>query len=555
MHEVAHRVIEAVAEPAFVVGRQRQLVGRAGHLGAQHERVLGIHDGPLGQSVGQFLRVRGIPLVELIVAGDEDCSRPPARAPGAPGLLPHRRQRPGETVEDDRVQAADVDAEFQCVRRRDPEQPSARQVLFELAPLLGQVAGAVCGHQGLTTSIAAPVAAAVVGVEVGEPSARVRGDELRAPTTARERERLMSGADESRQEIGGFDVPRPARARMHVEQRSLPTGEHAFGTRRAVVVDRVDRPSAQRRCELARVADRCAREAERRRGAVVLAQSLQAPENVGDLATEDAAQGVELVDHDVAQPHEERRPLLVRREDADVQHFRICQQDVGVLAGPGAVVAVRVAVVGDGAQSGDEPGPQRSKLILRECLGGVDQQCGVAPAGDHRFDDRDLVAERLARRSAGCDDHARSGAQAIDGRRLMCVQLEDVPRPQARDDLVVHGLDGLGVVGVARRDHLAVHETAGQLGVRGERVERGARVHRLHGTYRVGQVGAAARALRWGRVDFSATGAWRRPRSLRRARRPRRQLGGSRHPRSGSSHCVRRRDRCGARCERAGRRR
>ncbi len=148
VHEVPHGVVEAVAEPALVVGRERQLVRRARDLGAQHERVLRVHDRALGLTVGQLARVRGVPLVELVVAGDEHRRRAAAGASGAAGLLPHRRERAGETVEDHRVEPADVDAELERVRRRDAEQPAAREVAFELAPLLGEVAGAVRGDAG-----------------------------------------------------------------------------------------------------------------------------------------------------------------------------------------------------------------------------------------------------------------------------------------------------------------------------------------------------------------------------------------------------------------------
>ena len=50
MHELAHGVVEPVAEPALVVGRERQLVRRARDLRAQHERVLRIDDRALGRA-------------------------------------------------------------------------------------------------------------------------------------------------------------------------------------------------------------------------------------------------------------------------------------------------------------------------------------------------------------------------------------------------------------------------------------------------------------------------------------------------------------------------
>ena len=67
---------------------------------------------------------------------------------------------------------------------------------------------------------------------------------------------------------------------------------------------------------------------------VVLADASQPAEHVRDVAAEDAAQRVQLVDHDVAQPHEERRPPLMRREDAHVQHLGVGEHDVGVACAP-----------------------------------------------------------------------------------------------------------------------------------------------------------------------------------------------------------------------------
>ena len=303
---------------------------RARDLRAEHERVLRVHDRALGRAAGELGRVRDVPLVELVVAGDEHGGGPPVGAPRAPGLLPHRRERAGEAVEHDRVEPADVDAELERVRGRDAEQPAARELELELAPLRREVAGAVRGD-----------ARAEPGLDLLEARARVLRDELGAAPAARERERRVTGAHEPGEQLGGLDVGRPARAGVLVEQRSLPAREHALGARRSVVVDLLDRQPAQLARELAGVADRRAREAERRVRAVVLADAPQPAQHVRDVAAEDAAQRVQLVDHDVAQPHEERRPPLVRRQDPHVQHLGIREHDVGVLAGPRAVVGGR----------------------------------------------------------------------------------------------------------------------------------------------------------------------------------------------------------------------
>ena len=89
---------------------------------------------------------------------------------------------------------------------------------------------------------------------------------------------------------------------------------------------------------------------------------------------------------------------------------------------------VGVTVEGDRAQAGNEPRAQRAELVLGERLGREDEQRGVAAVGHDRFDDRNLVAERLPRRGAGRDDDARSCAQLVDRLGLMRVEPLDAAR-------------------------------------------------------------------------------------------------------------------------------
>ena len=148
LDELAHRVVEAVAEPAFVVGCERQLVRRARDLGAQHERVLRVDDRALGRAAASA-RAGARRTTGRAGRRRRRAPRPTRRPvrPARPGLLPHRRERAGEAVEHDGVEPADVDAELERVRGGDAEQLAAREVAFELAPLLGQVAGAVRGDR------------------------------------------------------------------------------------------------------------------------------------------------------------------------------------------------------------------------------------------------------------------------------------------------------------------------------------------------------------------------------------------------------------------------
>ena len=104
--------------------------------------------------------------------------------------------------------------------------PSSRPLdrsLLELAPLLGEIAGAVRGD--------ALAACRAVAVVVEAAARACCGDELGAAAAARERERLVPGAHEAGEQLGGLDVRRRARARVRVEQRPLPAREHALGAR------------------------------------------------------------------------------------------------------------------------------------------------------------------------------------------------------------------------------------------------------------------------------------------------------------------------------------
>ena len=237
-HELAHGVVERLAEPPVVVVGERQLVRGARDLGAGHERVGGVHHRGLGRTVEQLAWMPGVPLVELVVAGDQHRGGPPGAAPGAPDLLAHRRERAGEAVEHDRVERADVDAQLERARGDDAAERPVGEPGLELAALLGEVAGAVRRDVGRGSRRAARPRATM--------RARLRGHELRAASAAGERERLVTVLHEAREQHRGLDVGRRARAGVLVEQRSLPHREAALGARCAVVVDRLDRQPAQR---------------------------------------------------------------------------------------------------------------------------------------------------------------------------------------------------------------------------------------------------------------------------------------------------------------------
>ncbi len=117
-----------------------------------------------------------------------------------------------------------------------------------------------------------------------------------------------------------------------------------------------------------------------------------------------------------------------------MQHLGVREQHVRVRAYPRAFVGRRVAVVGGGDEIGDQPLAERAQLVLRERLGREHEQCGVVCAVDHRLDDRQLVAERLAGRGTGRDDDAAPVAERVDRVGLMRPQRVDAAFAQAGRD-------------------------------------------------------------------------------------------------------------------------
>ena len=64
------------------------------------------------------------------------------------------------------------------------------------------------------------------------------------------------------------------------------------------------------------------------------ADASQAPEHLGDIAAEHAAQHMQFVDDDVPKTLEVGAPIGVHRQHAHVQHFRIGEQNVCVRTRP-----------------------------------------------------------------------------------------------------------------------------------------------------------------------------------------------------------------------------
>ena len=220
-----------------------------------------------------------------------------------------------------------------------------------------------------------------------------------------EHDRARALADELGEQVGGLGEHGAARAELLVGDRRVPHRDRALGDRRAVALDDGEVVEAgQALGELARVADRGARHQEARLGAVGAGDAAQAAQHVADVRAEDAAVDVRLVDDDDREVGEEVRPRRVVREDPEVEHVGVGEDDVGVAADRRALLARGVAVVDREPRVLDAERVERARLVLGERLRRVEvERAGAGVAAEH-VERGELEAQRLARRGAGGDD-------------------------------------------------------------------------------------------------------------------------------------------------------
>jgi hypothetical protein len=230
--------------------------------------------------------------------------------------------------------------------------------------------------------------------------------------------------------------------------------------------------------ELAGVRDRRAGADEDRVGAIVGADPSQAANEVRDVAAEEAAVGMQLVDDDEPQVLEELEPLRVVRKNRRMEHVRVRDHDLPGRAHDAADVRRRVAVVGvrlqaDVGRLGERA--QLHELVRGQRLRGEEVERPRRLVLRDRVEDWKVVAERLARCGRRHDDEVAPPRRRLVRGRLMRVERIDAAAAERVDDPPVHGL---GPLRVSRGPRL-------ELAVRGdERREQG--ICQEHGDRLVG---------------------------------------------------------------------
>ena len=201
-----------------------------------------------------------------------------------------------------------------------------------------------------------------------------------------------------------------------------------LAARRAAGGDQFDRLPDDAFGQLPRVADGRGAAQKPRPHAVERGQPAQTPQHVGEVGTEDAAIGVQFVDHHEAQPAKEPFPLRMVRQHRGMQHVRVGNDQPRAGADRAASGRGRVAVVGGHRQRQPRfpyQAVQLVALILGQRLGREQVQGAGVRVFDALLQDRQVVGQRLARGGGRDQHHVAAGTGQLEAALLMGVPRGD----------------------------------------------------------------------------------------------------------------------------------
>ena len=395
---------------------ERQLEGGRPQVRQQHVQVVRVEACFLGRPLEQELRMVDDVLVDRRSRGDQDRharSLPPA---GPAELLPGRRDGSRVAGKDRDIEATDVDAELERVGRDDAEDLAVAQAVLDRPSLGRQVAAAVAAD------------AAARAVALAQGLAQAGQQQLDRDPRPPEHDRLAPGAQEGQCPALGERDGRATRTAGGLHDRRVDQDDVALAGRCPVPIDEPCRSPGQHRGQLARVPDRRRAAHDHRVRAVVGADPEQPPQDVGDVAAEHPAIGVQLVDDDDLELLEQLEPLRVMGEDRRVEHVRVGDHDLAGGPDRRADRGRRVAVVGrrEDGQAGRRRKPaELGHLVLAERLGREQEEGARGRIVDDRLEDRDGVAQRLARRRRGDDHDVVAGVDGLHRLGLVDVRTLD----------------------------------------------------------------------------------------------------------------------------------
>ena len=238
-----------------------------------------------------------------------------------------------------------------------------------------------------------------------------------------------------------------ANAQLAIDHGRVIEHEMPLAHGRAVFGDGGDLAPGQLGGQLHGVGDGGAAQDEARVAAVKRTQAHQAAKHVGQVASEHAAVGVQLVDDDIFEIFKQLDPPGMVREDVGVQHVRVGDHDVASLPDGLARGGLGIAVIGIGFDvhaKGLDHIIEAADLIGRERLGGEEVQGARVVVFQDGGNHRQIVAQGLS--AGGGGDHHKVAPllRQAEALRLVAVQPVDAARAKhlakARVHIVRQGL-------------------------------------------------------------------------------------------------------------------
>ncbi len=356
---------------------QGELRRGGAEVGCQHIRVVRVEHGRFDRAPENRLGMVHQERVERVVAGHQDGQSALSRASRTPCLLPEGGPRARPPGQHHGVEAGDVHAEFEGVRRRHTEHGAGAQGGLELQPVLREITGPVRRDP-----------AREVRVDIVQQAAGGQGDDLGPAPGPHESQRAGSVDHEVGQQVRGLRGSRPAYRCAVLSagggQRGLPRREDGASRGRAVVRDRYDVRADEAGGRDLRLGHGRGGEHEHGRRAVARAHPPQPAEHRRDVRSEHSPVVVALVDDHVAQPAQVRRPPRVAGEHVAVQHVGVGEDVRRVRAHPLSLLRRGVPVVRRGAQSRQLESLQRPQLVVGESLGRGEVEGGRPTAAGRR---------------------------------------------------------------------------------------------------------------------------------------------------------------------------
>ncbi|KJR82362.1 uncharacterized protein SPSK_02954 [Sporothrix schenckii 1099-18] len=466
VHLVAHEALRTErrqprAKVLLVVrGADRHLVRGALHVALAHQHVGEVDLQRAVRLVKQHVRVLHVVLVRRKRVADQNRQRvAPPPPPRAPALLSQVGDAVGEAPRHDAVERANVDAQLQRRRRYDAHQAARKHVCLDASP----VALVASAPLQFLLDGAYELLALFAHAAKGNHAHAAQDQLAEQPRAFIERAAAAAGR-----------IARHAKGRVPAEKlfsarRRAVIVDELYGRRLLRVVALPVHDAKDGLKVLPRVGH-CGRARDEAHRAVAEsgAHAPQPAHDEGHVRAHEAVVVVQLVDHDIPQPLQERAPAALLRQNGGVQHVGVREDDARLLANAVALFPRRIAVVRlheNVAQVRHvcQEVAQAALLVLGERLGWEDVHGARERVIFECMDHRQLEDERLARARRRRHHDVAARVQRVNGLGLVHIELRDafgvVQRvdhvlAQQKIQVAVHGLL-LFEHAVAVRDHLS----------------------------------------------------------------------------------------------------